>query len=364
MPGLSKKDIEQGLRDFSSGVIMPDREDMTREEFRNAVFERDRHLCVVCDQPAVDAHHLIERRLWPDGGYELDNGVSLCEEHHLDAERTVLSVDTLRELAGITYRALPETMEREHEYDKWGNIILPDGRRMIGPLFYDESVQKILPEEIKSKFTRFVKYPRTPYVHWSPGLSDDSLLLVDPDEMFTRQQRVIITEKMDGENTTMYSDYIHARSLDSGYHASRTWVKNFWSQIAHNFPGPGERISGENMYAKHSIKYENLPSYFLGFSMWNQDGCYDWDNTMEWFSLIGITPVPVLFDGKWYAAKDKLESIEAEIGVTKEGYVIRAANSFLLKDFQKNVAKYVRKDHIQTTSHWKQGGFEVNGLDQ
>ena len=63
-----------------------------RDAFREGVFARDRHRCVVCRAPAVDAHHLIERRLFPDGGYVLDNGVSLCGAHHREAEATTISV--------------------------------------------------------------------------------------------------------------------------------------------------------------------------------------------------------------------------------------------------------------------------------
>jgi 5-methylcytosine-specific restriction endonuclease McrA len=45
---------------------------LTRDEFRNAVFERDGHRCVICGNEAregvrLDAHHIIERRLWTDG---------------------------------------------------------------------------------------------------------------------------------------------------------------------------------------------------------------------------------------------------------------------------------------------------------
>lgn len=63
---------------------------MTREEFREAVFSRDKYRCVHCRAEAVDAHHLLERRLWPDGGYIPDNGVSLCGDCHLLAEQTLL----------------------------------------------------------------------------------------------------------------------------------------------------------------------------------------------------------------------------------------------------------------------------------
>jgi hypothetical protein len=41
---------------------------LTREEFKRQVFARDGH-CAFCQLPPVDAHHILERRLWPDGGY-------------------------------------------------------------------------------------------------------------------------------------------------------------------------------------------------------------------------------------------------------------------------------------------------------
>jgi 5-methylcytosine-specific restriction endonuclease McrA len=41
---------------------------LNRDEFREGVFERDNHKCVICGKPAVDAHHIMERRLFPDGG--------------------------------------------------------------------------------------------------------------------------------------------------------------------------------------------------------------------------------------------------------------------------------------------------------
>ena len=74
---------------------------LTRDEFREGVFKRDSHKCVMCKAPAVDAHHVLDRALLDDGGYYLNNGVSLCSEHHLDAEKTLISCDTLMEAAGI-----------------------------------------------------------------------------------------------------------------------------------------------------------------------------------------------------------------------------------------------------------------------
>ena len=90
---------------------------MTRDDFRNSVFERDNHLCVICGAPAVDAHHILERRLFPDGGYYIDNGASLCEFHHLEAESTRLSCDEIRQAAGITEVILPPHFYTDVEYE-------------------------------------------------------------------------------------------------------------------------------------------------------------------------------------------------------------------------------------------------------
>jgi hypothetical protein len=121
---------------------MPDL--LRRDKFRELVFARSNGLCVVCAAPAADAHHLIERRLFPDGGYYLDNGVALCESCHLDAEYTTISPAQLRSVANITTTVLPPSLDPHCEYDKWANVINPDGTRDPGPLFNTDQVQKVL----------------------------------------------------------------------------------------------------------------------------------------------------------------------------------------------------------------------------
>ena len=66
---------------------------LTREQFRNAVFARDKHKCVLCGKPAVDAHHIMERKLWEDGGYYIENGASVCADCHWKCERNEVSPD-------------------------------------------------------------------------------------------------------------------------------------------------------------------------------------------------------------------------------------------------------------------------------
>ena len=57
-----------------------------RIDFKTLVFTRDNFKCCFCDKDAVDAHHITDRNEMPNGGYVLENGISLCSEHHLLAE--------------------------------------------------------------------------------------------------------------------------------------------------------------------------------------------------------------------------------------------------------------------------------------
>ncbi len=58
-----------------------------RENFRNEVFKRDNYKCVFCNKGVdLDAHHITNRNEMPNGGYVKENGITLCKEHHLQAE--------------------------------------------------------------------------------------------------------------------------------------------------------------------------------------------------------------------------------------------------------------------------------------
>lgn len=328
---------------------------LTRDQFREGVFARDGHKCVFCGEPGQDAHHILERRLFADGGYYLENGITVCGPHHLECERTRISVEDARRAGGITKVVVPDHLYDDHIYDKWGNPVLADGRRGKGELFEDLSVQKVLRDGgVLGLFTTYVKYPRTNHLPWSPGVNDDDRVLKDVSAFEGRQ--VVVTKKMDGENTTLYRDHIHARSIDSRGGEDRAWVKNFWSQLAYDIPD-GWRICGENLWAEHSIHYDNLDSYFLGFSIWDETNrCLSWMDTLVYFDAFvpRIASVPVLYMGEYN--EKVLRDIEKGLSWEKdEGYVIRLADSFTYGEFKKSIAKYVRKGHVQTTKHWRAG---------
>lgn len=322
---------------------------LTRENFREEVFKRDNHKCLFCDNPAKDAHHIMERRLFIDGGYYLDNGASLCAEHHLLAEKTLLSCKEIREKLNISKLILPDHYYKDVDYDKWGNIILPNKTRLRGELFFDESVQKVL-SEVLHLFVKYVKYPRTYHLPWSNGTKDDRF--IDNDSYFFGKH-IVMTEKMDGENTTLYNDYIHARSLEYDSHLSRDLIKSFHSSLSYNIPD-NMRICCENVTAVHSIKYEDLKHFCYGFSIWEDDKCLDWEATKIYLELLNIQTVPILYEGI-YDEKIIKSIYDEELKKRDiEGYVIRITDSFKYDNFKNCVAKYVRPNHIsQENHHWK-----------
>lgn len=338
---------------------------LTRDQFREGVFARDNHKCVICGAPAVDAHHIVERKLFDDGGYYLDNGASLCAEHHLQAEDTSLSVEDIREAAGITHPVIPPGYSDKDVIDKWGNVFLPNGLRMKGPLFDDDGFQALVKREgLHQQFTELVRYPSTPHLPWSgnvtSGTTKRDRILMDADHF--EGAEVVVTEKMDGENTTIYhGSYTHARSPSGGNHPSRDWVKALSGRIGWEIPH-GWRLCGENMYAKHSIGYEDLESYFLLFSIWTEENrCLSWDDTLEWAELVGVKTVPELYRGPW-DEKVMRELAEAVDVQSSEGYVVRFVDSYSYYEFPRRVAKWVRKNHVNTDQHWARGPVIPNGL--
>jgi hypothetical protein len=206
------------------------------------------------------------------------------------------------------------------------------------------------------------KYPRTLHLPWSPGRSRDDLV-INGIEHFEHMERLVVTEKLDGENSTLYNDNFHARSLDSRTHPSRNWLKAFHASLCYRIP-ENIRICGENVFAKHSIGYTELTTYFYAFAVYRDTLCLDWAETkalcVEW----GIELVPVLYEGPWdeKLIKDCWKNSSA-FGTSQEGYVVRNAGSFSSSKFGENVAKYVRPGHVNSETHWMNAPVEPNRLD-
>lgn len=194
----------------------------------------------------------------------------------------------------------------------------------------------------------------------SPGMHDDDRAIIDYSNFVGKH--VTITSKLDRECSSVYYDgYVHARSVDGRNHWSRDWLKNFAQNWCYDLP-EDYRVCGENLYATHSIRYDDLETYFFGFSLWNGLECLSVRDTKEWFELLGIVHVPILYEGI-FDEKVLIDIIKKMDFEKQEGFVMRISDSFFYKDFHKSLTKYVRKDHVKTVKHhWMFHSLETNGL--
>lgn len=200
------------------------------------------------------------------------------------------------------------------------------------------------------------KYPRTYHFPYSPGAKNDDRIAQDISNVIGNN--IVITEKLDGENNSMVSGGVYARS-----HA--TFTTSPWSSkvrqlhsILSSSISDGLYLFGEGMSAIHSIEYEKLTSHFYLFGARYESTWASWSEVEDFAFLLDIPTVPILFKGKVNSEKELQELVEelsmqeSELGGIREGVVCRIANEFEDDDFSNSVFKWVRKDHVQTTEHW------------
>lgn len=210
------------------------------------------------------------------------------------------------------------------------------------------------------------KYPRTYHIPWSPGATSDDKKL--PNEWFYTYyvgEEIVITEKLDGENTSFSKFDVFSRSHSV---PTRTpWSRNLWENDGLLWKikdkiGVNEWVYGENLFGEHSIHYDKLPEYFFMFAARHMgeinDYWYAWDDVVLTAEILKVPTVPVLWRGvietepQLRRMIDQFMSEPSAFGDTKEGVVIRKTSTFDNKDFSKNVCKYVRANHVQTDEHW------------
>lgn len=198
-----------------------------------------------------------------------------------------------------------------------------------------------------------VKYPRTPHLPFSPGAtSDDKHASAEAIQYLSSGIDLVVTEKMDGGNLTFARQAFYSRSLDSGTHSWDTKAKALWAKTRWDIP-EGWRISGESLHARRSVGYSNLPDIYLVFGIWDDSNTLlDWDSTVEFAELLGLATVPVLYRGNDYKQAVSVWSSHKDES-SSEGFVVRSAGRIPFAEFNQNVAKWVRPNHVTTAANWR-----------
>lgn len=203
------------------------------------------------------------------------------------------------------------------------------------------------------------KYNRTFHLPWSPGATSDDKIAKDISTILN--QPIIITEKMDGSNTSLEANGCYARTHAAPpNHPSFNALKALHAQIKTQID-EGIQIFGEWCYALHSIAYSELPGFFLSFAVRDlkNESWLSWEDVELWSEEISVPTVPVLYKGTVTSENElrniteSLMNFDSKCGGQREGVVVRLQSQFNNNDFSSSVMKYVRANHVQSSDHWK-----------
>lgn len=220
----------------------------------------------------------------------------------------------------------------------------------------------------------FFKFPSTPHLATLPGVDvrGDKVLSVIEREDFL-QHEVVGEEKIDGANLGI--------SFDS---EGKIRVQNRGSYLT--LPGSGQwkklgdwlvprmdillehlagdcLLFGEWCYAQHSVFYNRLPDWFLGFDIYDKR-CGRFlavEHRNVLLKKMGVTPVPQLVRGHFtYPETQKLLSRSQFSDQPAEGIYFRLDQAgWLLQR-----AKLVRPSFVQAMEqHWSRSAIRPNQIN-
>ena len=201
------------------------------------------------------------------------------------------------------------------------------------------------------------KYPSTPYWPWSPSIGRGDDVHSNPDRFVGED--VVVTEKLDGGNTLLHAGKVYARSV--ALPSEGKWMAMVKKHHAWKVHEPDVWLYGEDVYGVHSIEYEPVAEQatFHAFALRDGAGAFAPFAEIEAYAKQREIPVvPVLFRGLFRSVagiRAFMEQVHGEpsaLGGEREGVVMRLARGFAAAEFQDNVCKSVRPEHVQSDEHW------------
>ena len=208
--------------------------------------------------------------------------------------------------------------------------------------------------------------PKMPSMKHLPWSEEDArqqkwLSMENVKEIF-KGNKVVMLEKLDGSNACLTQEKVYARS-HSGEPHREEWdylKRKHRNDIRYKIP-EDMAVFGEYLYARHSIKYTDLPAYFVVFGVYSKslDAWYDWEATKAVAEKLDLPHAPEL-GGAYFGAFDwenRDPEGTSEYGDTREGYVVRKVKAFRRDALHTHMAKCVRENHVRTEElHWRKGG--------
>lgn len=208
-------------------------------------------------------------------------------------------------------------------------------------------------------------YPRTPYLE-APAARSSAWVVPDPGSWFRR--RVVVEEKLDGANVTLWLDRDRrprgvGRSGPTGrdragqFGRLRAWVAEHDLQVR-RLLGTDRLVFGEWLWLTHSVPYDRLPGLLVVLDVTSGERWCPLPKRDEVAKAASLPVPPRLFEGV-LGNRAALEAL-----VTTSQYGSSLAEGVILRDTQTGErCKWVSPTFVQADDSSWALGHGVNRLD-
>jgi len=217
------------------------------------------------------------------------------------------------------------------------------------------------------------KFPHTPHLLWlgKTPCREDKVLSPEETRAFIEGD-VTVEEKVDGSNVGFSLDESGAlRVQNRGNYLARGSHPQFqplwpWIEVRRlaliEALRPGLMLFGEWCFALHTVPYNRLPDWFLGFDVYDCAVSRFWssDRRDRWLKELGLAPAPRLAQGRL-----SIEQLISLMGMSRlsegpmEGIYLRREQG----DWLEQRAKLVRPEFVEGLGkHWSEESLEKNAL--
>jgi hypothetical protein len=225
--------------------------------------------------------------------------------------------------------------------------------------------------------TAFFRFPHTPHLAWLGTRHPRGDKVLAPDEVeVLLAGDVVVEEKVDGANIGFSTNEDgEVRVQNRGQYLDRAHSHGQFQPLWSWFPSreaaladalyPDLILFGEWCYAVHSVTYNRLPDWFLGFDVYDRTVDEFWDTGRRdgLLAALGLAGIPRLAEGGFTLEQlaELLPTPSRVGGESLEGIVVRKEADGLTT----TRAKLVRPEFAQTIGeHWSRGPLRRNELTQ
>jgi hypothetical protein len=220
----------------------------------------------------------------------------------------------------------------------------------------------------------FHKFPHTPHLLWlGAGSPRDDKVLKPAEVTEFLSGEVIVEEKVDGANLGISlapDGRVRAQSRGNYLAPGRSHAQwnPLWPWLAEHRAGledglrGGLILYGEWCHAKHTVPYDALPDWFLGFDIFEVASGRFWsaDRRNDWLRRKGLVSVPEVKRGSVQLKKLPFLLANSAVGhIPMEGIYLRRDQDGWLQARAKVVSTAFRQ---QIEEHWTRRPVTPNQL--